>query len=411
MKKRFSGEGFKIAYFDCFSGISGDMCLGALVDTGVSIKRLENELKKIPIKGYRLRVKKVRRAGFRATKVDVIPLSAISHQLSAKKWTDIRKIIKASSLSDEIKQRGLNIFKRLFEAEAKVHGEKFDKVHLHELGAVDCIVDIFGAIIGLDILGIERVYASSVNVGGGLVKTSHGILPVPAPATAEILRNQKSEVRNQIYSDETQFELTTPTGAAIISEISSDFGSMPPMTIEKIGIGAGAKDFKDKANVLRMFIGQTTDYRQQTIDNTITIIETNIDDMNPQIYEYVIEKLFKAGALDVYLTQVIMKKGRPGVKLTVLCNDKEREALTNIILKETTTIGLRFYEAQRKTLKRDIKRIDTEFGKVKFKVSKSGNKTIRITPEYEDCKRLAKKFDMPLIEVMKKGEWGDIDRC
>lgn len=404
----------RIAYFDCFSGISGDMCLGAIVDAGISIKKLENELRKIPIKGFKLRVKKVRRAGFRATKVDVVESSKLKVK-SSNQWKDIEKIIKASSLSDEIRQRGLKIFRRLFEAEANVHGEIFNQVHLHELGAIDCIVDIFGTIIGLDILGIEKVYASPVNIGGGSVKSKHGILPMPAPATAEILRCKMQDTGCKIFSDGTNFELTTPTGAAILKEISSHFGNMPDMTIEKIGVGAGSRDFKDRANVLRLFIGNPppppfSKGRYDSIqrgmgrfsDETVTIIETNIDDMNPQVYEYVIERLFKAGALDVYLTQVIMKKGRPGIKLTVLCGNKEKENLMKIILEETTTIGLRFYEAERRTLKREIKEFDTGLGKVRFKVSKFGDEVIRVAPEYEDCKRLAKKLNLPLLEVLKK---------
>jgi len=407
----------KTAYFDCFSGISGDMCLGALVDAGVSFKKLEQELGKISIKGYTLRAKKVKRAGFRATKVDVIlksevgllrrPAEAGSQKSEVKIWRDIEKIIKKSGLSDNIKQKGLKIFRRLFEAEAKVHGERFDNVHLHELGAVDCIVDILGTLICLDILGIEKVYASPVNIGGGSVKTDHGILPVPAPATVEILRSRKSEVRSQIYSDGTNFELTTPTGAVIIREIASGFGNMPGMSIEKIGIGAGGRDFKDRPNVLRLFVGNTPHPPIPPLPRggnggVIAVIETNIDDMNPQVYEYVMERLFKAGALDVFLTQVIMKKGRPGIKLSVLCNDSDKDSLMKIMFEETTTIGLRFYSAGRKTLGREIKKLNTKFGKINLKLSKLGDKTVRITPEYEDCKRLAKKLNLPLIEVMKK---------
>mgnify|MGYP001584883687 CR=1 FL=1 len=377
------------------------MCLSALVDAGVPIKKLEQELRKIPIKGYKLRAKKVKRAGFRATKVDVLQLSALSSQLSAKKWKDIEKIIKTSRLSENIKQKGLKIFKRLFEAEAKVHGERFDNVHLHELGAVDCIVDIFGTLIAMEILGIEKVYSSPVNLGGGFVKTAHGILPVPAPATLEILSSQRSALSCQLYSDGTNFELTTPTGAVIIRETASGFGNMPGMSVEKIGIGAGGRDFKDKANVLRVFVGELSAISYQLSAPTVTVIETNVDDMNPQVYEYVMERLFKAGALDVYLAQIIMKKGRPGIKLSVLCNDSDKENLMKIMFEETTTIGLRFYSVGRKTLDREIKKLNTKFGKINLKFSKLGDKAVRTTPEYEDCKRLAKKLNLPLLEVIK----------
>ncbi|MDP2276991.1 MAG: nickel pincer cofactor biosynthesis protein LarC, partial [Nitrospirota bacterium] len=302
----------KIAYFDCSSGISGDMCLGALIDAGVPITKLENELRKLRVKGYKLKVKRVKRSGFAATKADVIQNSPPHPPLSkggqrggeAKKWKDIERIIKASSLSESVKQKGLKIFKRLFEAEAKVHGETFNTAHLHELGAVDCIVDIFGTVIGLNLLGIEKVYSSGVNTGSGSVRTKHGILPVPAPATTELLKGIP------VYSDGIDYELTTPTGAVILKEISSSFGSIPDMVIEKIGIGAGNKDFKDKPNVLRILIGNPpsppftkggvvasgdSPRRGKFSGEKVTVIETTIDDMTPQIYEYVMERLIKAG--------------------------------------------------------------------------------------------------------------------
>ena len=398
----------KIAYFDCFSGISGDMCLGAVVDAGVSLKELEKELKKIPIGGYRLTAKKVKKAGFTSTKVDIDVSAQRLAPHALRKWNDIEKIINRSRLSEEIKQRGRRIFKRLFEAEAKVHGGTFERVHLHELGAVDCIVDIFGTIIGLNILGIEKVFSSPINLGSGFVETEAGILPVPTPATVEILK------KVPVYSKDVLFELTTPTGAAIIKEISSGFGDMPPMDIGKIGIGAGNKDFKDRPNILRLFISNPPSPPRPPLskggqrgmggllDENVIVIETNVDDMNPQIYEYAMEKLFMAGALDVYFTQVLMKKGRPGVKMTVLSNKEQLENMIKIVLKETSTIGLRFYEAKRRILHREIKTIDTEFGKVRVKFSRLGDDILKATPEYEDCKRIAKKLNIPLIEVMKK---------
>ena len=393
------------------------MCLGTLVDAGVSLKTLEKELRKIPVSGYRLTSKKVKRSHIAACKVDVIlnpirPKKNRDRDIKLSLWKDVEKTINTSSLSEGIKKQGLNIFKRIFKAEAKVHGESLHTVHLHELGAIDCIVDIFGALIGLDMLGIEQVYASPINLGNGFIKTEHGMLPVPAPATAEILKN------TPVYSRSEPFELTTPTGAAIIKELSAGFGDIPVMEIEKTGIGAGSRDFKDRPNILRLFIGDTQDMDINSFDRrsprfgkgrvsgfsdeTITVIETNIDDMNPQLYEYVMERLFKAGALDVYLTQILMKKGRPGVKLTVLCNEQKRGLLSDIILEETTTIGLRFHKSERKVLHREIKKIDTEFGKVRVKVAKSGTDIIKTTPEYEDCKRIAKKLKIPLIEVMRK---------
>ncbi len=393
-----------IAYFDCFSGVSGDMILGALVDAGVSAKELKNELSRLPIKGYSLNIETVKRAGLSATKVDVVLRQGKGNK--GRKFKDIQKIVKNSSLSKDIKQNGLAIFKRLFEAEAKVHGEKYDRIHLHELGAIDCIVDIFGTLIGFDILGIKRFHSSGINLGSGLVKTEHGILPVPAPATAELLKNAR------VYSSDTGFaasgdppgrELTTPTGAAIVSTLAGGFGPMPCMDVLSVGVGAGNKDLKDKPNALRLFIGQdpVPCGIGQGAEDKVIVIETNIDDMNPQIYEYVIEKLFKAGALDVFLTQVIMKKGRPGIKLTAFCIDDKKEDLMKIILRETTSIGLRFYEAQRKTLHREIKSVDSKFGKINVKISRLGNHILKAAPEYRDCRKIAKKFNVPLLEVIK----------
>ena len=246
------GTALKIAYFDCFSGISGDMCLGALVDAGVSLKNLVRELKKIPVKGYEIHAKKVKRAGVATTKVDVIQKAGSNPpqaEQRATRWKDIEKIIQNSSLSEEIKEKGLKIFGRLFKAEAKVHGETFDSVHLHELGAIDCLIDVFGTIIGLEILEVGKVYSSPVNLGSGFIKTEHGILPVPAPASAEILKGVP------VYSTDINFEFTTPTGAAIVKELSSEFGSIPLMNVETIGFGAGSQNFKDRPNVLRIFIG------------------------------------------------------------------------------------------------------------------------------------------------------------
>ncbi len=402
-----------IAYFDCFSGISGDMILGALVDAGISPGELENQLSCLQVKGYKLRVKKAKRAGLRATKVDVVLKEEGKRQKKeSRKFKDIEKIIRMSTLPIGIKQKGLNIFKRLFKAEAKVHGKKMQNVHLHELAAVDCIVDIFGTLIGLDALGIKTVYSSALNLGSGTMKTEHGLLPVPAPATVELLRGIP------VYSSDISFELTTPTGAVLISSIASKFGPTPNMNISKIGVGAGSKNLKEQPNVLRLLVGQITESctmrnrsghralyhavqgRAQTEDSVV-VIETNIDDMNPQVYEYVIDKLFKTGALDVFLTQVIMKKGRPGIKLTVICSEDKKGKLIDVILKETTSIGLRFYRAERNILQRKIKSINTKFGRVNVKVSELKKKRRKISVEYEDCKKIAKKFNIPLLEVMK----------
>lgn len=385
----------KIAYFDCFAGISGDMYLGALVDAGVGLSDIKKELKKIPIKNYTLTSRKVLRNKISATKVDVI-VKAEGKRLKAegKKWKDIEKIIKTASLSEKIKQKGLHIFKKLFEAEATVHGELFENVHLHELGGTDCIVDIFGTLIGLDILSIERVYASSINLGSGTIKTAHGILPVPAPAAIELLKGYFT------YSTNIPFELTTPTGAAIITGINSTFSSMPVMKIERIGYGAGNKDIATMPNVLRIFIGERTDASEYPeSDSFVTIIETNIDDMNPQIYEDVMDKLFSAGAIDVFLENIIMKKGRPAIKLTIIANEQDIELLTNILFEETTTVGLRFYGAQRKTLNRETKKIRTKYGDIRVKISRLKGNIVNTSFEYEDLRAISKKTKLPIKKI------------
>ncbi|MBS1233034.1 MAG: hypothetical protein H6R42_688 [Nitrospirae bacterium] len=385
----------KIAFFDCFSGISGDMCLGAIVDAGIPLKELEKELQKISVTGYRLSMKKVDRGHLKACKVAVEVKAGLEVQ-DRRTWKDVRKIIQASALPQDIKQKGLSVFKTIFEAEAKVHGGTFQTVHLHELGAIDCMIDVFGTIIGLNLLGVKRILSSPVNLGSGFVKTKTGMLPVPAPATAEILKNVP------VYSHYVHTELTTPTGAALIKGLSSGQGDMPVMDVEKIGIGAGNRDIVHWPNVLRIFIG-TSDSPDKTAtpDEKVIVIETNIDDMNPQVFEHVIAMLYKAGALDVYLTQVIMKKGRPGVKLTALCDESRKEALMKIILRETSSIGLRYYETRRSVMQREIQTVNTQFGTVRVKVASLGGKIIKAAPEYEDCRKIARQNNIPLIEVMK----------
>ncbi|MFZ5907147.1 MAG: nickel pincer cofactor biosynthesis protein LarC [Nitrospirota bacterium] len=390
----------KIAYFDCFSGISGDMCLGALVDAGVPLPKLKRELKNIPVQGYRLVSKRVKRAELSATKIDVVCRKSTGNPV--RNYNDVMTIIKKSSLSPDIKQKGRRIFERLFRAEAKVHGISVRKVHLHELSAADCIADIFGTLIGLSLLGIEQVFSSPIEVGGGLVETEHGTLPVPAPATIEILKDLP------VYSTGIPYEMTTPTGAVIIREIASGFTGMPCMEVTATGIGAGGRNLRRWPNVLRLVIGNQFSVAATGMppggpsEDRITVIETNIDDMNPQLFEYVMEKLFQSGALDVFLTQILMKKGRPGVKLSVLCRNPQRQTLIGIILEETSSIGVRFYETGRIVLERTIQHRDTEFGKIRVKYSSLGGKVLKATPEYEDCKKIARKLGIPLMHILKR---------
>jgi uncharacterized protein (TIGR00299 family) protein len=381
----------RIAYFDCFSGVSGDMCLGALVDAGVPLKGIEEELKNLPVGGYRLSAKKVKRSGLAATKVDVAVSGASKRP--AMRWADIDRVIEDSSLSGTLKEKGRKIFRLIFSAEARVHGERLKKVHLHELGAVDCLVDIFGTLIGLELLGIKKAFASALNLGSGLVRTDHGLLPVPAPATAELVRGVP------VYSSNIPFELTTPTGAALMRTLSESFGEMPLFAPERTGTGAGSREMERFPNVLRLFIGEM----KPSPAGRVTVIETNIDDMNPQVYGYLMERLMGMGALDVFLTNVMMKKMRPGIKLSVLCAHEDREALIDTILKETTSIGVRYYETPRVTMKREMNAVKTKFGTVMVKVSK-GRHAEKSVPEYEDCRKIAQESGAPLIEVMEEAK-------
>jgi hypothetical protein len=380
----------KTAYFDCFSGISGDMTLGALMDAGVSIDTLRAGLAKLSLPGYELKAEKVNRSGIAATKAHVI---IDRKNQKSRHLSDIMDIIEGSSLSQTVKEKSGRIFRRMAAAEAKVHGTIPDKIHFHEVGAVDAVVDIVGSVIGLDHLGITQIITSSINVGSGTVHTSHGIFPIPAPATAELLKGIP------FYQSSTQFELATPTGAAIISTLSNSFGPLP--TIDHIAHGAGDKDFSDRPNILRLMIGELVANYEE---DTSIVIETNIDDMSPQVYDYIIERLMEQGAQDVYLSPIIMKKGRPAILLSVLTERSKTDALLDIVFHETTSIGARIQEVGRKKLRREIKEVDTVYGRVGVKVSKRGNEILTVTPEYDDCRRIAEEKKVPLKKVMDEAK-------
>jgi len=368
------------------------MFLGALVDAGVPLKEIRRELGKLRLQGYALRETKVKRAGLAATKIDVV-VKAAGHGFAGRGWKGIQKIIRESLLPEDIKKQGYQTFKNLFAAEAKVHGRPLHATHLHELGCVDCLVDIFGTLIGLSFLGVKKLFASPVNVGSGTTRTVHGMMPVPAPAAAEILKGIPC------YASGPSFELATPTGAVLLRTLSAGFNSLPLFVTNTVGVGAGDADPENWPNVLRIMIGEAS---QEMQNETITVIETNIDDMNPQVYEYVMEMLFDHGALDVFLTPVIMKKSRPGTLLSVLCSSNRKNELIDIILKETTTIGVRFSEAGRVTMKREMQHMQTRYGKVRIKVSSFGDSISRVIPEYEDCRRLSQNANIPLSEIMKE---------
>jgi uncharacterized protein (TIGR00299 family) protein len=379
-----------LAYFDCFSGISGDMTLGALVDAGVGIDVLRAELEKLNLPGYEITALKVMRSGISATKVHVC---LDGQEQPARRLADIRTLLEASALSAPIRQKSIGIFERLADVEARVHGTTPDKVHFHEVGAVDAIVDIVGSVIGLEMLGITAVVGSAVNVGSGTIRTEHGTLPVPAPATAELLKGIPS------YGSPIPFELATPTGAVILSTLASSFGPMPRMRVNRVAYGAGNKDIEGQPNVLRLMIGEPAAAYDE---DSSMLIETNIDDMNPQVYDYLVDKLMQQGAQDAYLTPIIMKKSRPAVMLSVLTDASSADRVVDTIFRETTSIGIRLNEVARRKLSREIREIETLYGKIRIKVSRQGEEILTATPEYEDCRRIAEEKQVPLKDVMEK---------
>ena len=385
----------KLAYFDCFSGISGDMTLGALVDAGCSVDLLRSELQGLQVRGWTLSAEKVRKDGVSATYVRV----QTEEQQAHRSLSTILDILKNSKLAATVRDRASAIFQRLGEAEAYVHDAPIETVHFHEVGAVDAIVDIVGACIGFEALAIERFVCSTLNVGGGTAKMAHGILPVPAPATARLLQGAPT------YSNGVQRELVTPTGAAIVATLCDTFGAQPAMSVSAIGYGAGSADLETQPNVMRMMIGEAADKTAtagNSHDEEISIIEANLDDMNPQIYGYVVEKALLAGALDVYTTALQMKKNRPGTLLTMLCRPQDTEALMALIFAETTTFGIRTYRAQRRALAREWVNVSTPYGSVRIKLSRSNGHILHAAPEYDDCRKLAVEKEVPLQRVISE---------
>jgi uncharacterized protein (TIGR00299 family) protein len=382
----------KLAYFDCFSGISGDMTLGALVDAGFPADQLRAELKALQVPGWELTAEKVWKNGMSATHVCV----ATSDQQKHRSLATILEIIKNSQLAPQVRERASAIFQKLGEAEAHVHDAPLEKVHFHEVGAIDAIVDIVGACIGFQALGIERFASSPLNVGGGTAKMAHGILPVPAPATARLLQGAPT------YSNGVQSELVTPTGAAIVATLCDSFGPQLPMSVSAIGYGAGTTDLEGQPNVFRIMIGEATEKNISAADEEISIIEANLDDMNPQIYGYVVEKALLAGALDVYTTALQMKKNRPGTLLTILCRPPDTEALMSLLFAETTTFGIRTHRAQRRALPREWVNVSTSFGDVRIKLSRSNGHIQHAAPEYDDCRKLAVEKQVPLQQVINE---------
>jgi uncharacterized protein (TIGR00299 family) protein len=431
-------------YFDCFSGVSGDMIIGALLDLGVDFNTLQTELQKLHLPGYQLRWEKVSRAHISGTKFHVAlnqnnhahaenhehPHSheqhehshahhhehhehshehehehsqehehEHSHEHEQRKLSEISALLAASDLSDWVKETAQDIFYRLAVAEGKVHGIAPTEVHFHEVGAIDAIVDIVGACIGFELLGVELFLCSPLHVGQGFIECAHGSFPVPAPGTLELLKGAP------IYSTDIEGELVTPTGAAIVSTLCEDYVQLPEIKTKSIGYGAGSRDIEGFPNMLRLLYGDlksTEEADTSTIAaqaETILVIEANIDDMNPQVYGYLMDLLLAEGALDIFYTPIQMKKNRPGILLTVLTPRSEFEKMIALLFRETTTIGLRYYETNRRVLTRDTVMVQTDYGAVGIKIALEGSEIINAMPEYEDCSKLAKAADIPLANV------------
>lgn len=379
----------KIGYFDCIAGASGDMILGSLLDCGLDFDYLKKELEKLHLKDYTIKKYTNQKKGISGTKFQVSVKKGHHH----RGLHDILDIIDKSDLNKKVKSHSKKIFTNLARAESKIHAKSVDEIHFHEVGAVDAIIDITGAAIGFDYLNIEKIAVSKIHIGTGTLKCAHGILPVPAPATLELLASIP------VCSTNIEQELITPTGAAILATLGTHFGGMPAMTIAKTGYGLGSRDL-EIPNILRLTIGnETTKYEHDVVQ----MIETNIDDMNPQFYEHLMDTLFKNGAKDVFLTSVIMKKNRPGIMLNVLADPSNVDLLTEIVFNQTTTLGVRISEIKKRSiLHRENITVDTPWGNVGVKIRTLGKNNKSVSPEYDDCKKIARKKNIPIHIVYDK---------
>jgi uncharacterized protein (TIGR00299 family) protein len=376
------------AFVDCFAGISGDMLLGALIDAGAPVDNLLYGLETLPISGWELKIERVRKGAIAATSVSVI----VNGKQPERHLSDIESIVLASQLPEKVKEQSLKVFRLLAEAEAKVHGIGVNEVHFHEVGAVDSIVDIVGSVYALHLLGVQSVYASALPFSRGRVKTLHGDLPVPAPATMELLCGVPT------YPLDIEVELVTPTGAALLKALANEFGMPPPFTPRKVGYGAGKRDLPFP-NVLRVIVGDMPDNVALERERLV-VVETNLDDMTGEMAGFAMERLLTAGVRDVWVVPAQMKKNRPAIVLSVLCDHEKLPTVLQILLRETTTLGVRVQEVERLCLPREIWEVTTPYGTVKVKVAKLGDEILNIAPEYEDCRRLALERGVPLKEVM-----------
>ncbi len=390
-----------VLYLDCFAGASGDMVLGALIDAGLPLDTLREGLGRLPIAGYELGVDRVPRAGITASKLRVIEETA-SHPAGGapthghhahRPVGEITRLVEGSTLPDTVKARAVGLFRRLAAVEARIHGVDVDEVHLHEVGALDSIVDIVGAVYGFDWFGADRIVASPLNLGQGTVDCQHGTLPVPAPATAALVEGVP------VYAEGARAELLTPTGALLVTGHATSYGPVPPMTIRAIGYGAGDRDLPGRPNVLRVLVGETDDAAATRAIERVVVIQTEIDDMNPQIFGVLMERLYAAGALDVYFAAVQMKKNRPGTLVTAVARADRREALHDVLFRETTTLGVRYQEVAREALERSQVEVETPIGPVRFKVARRGDAEVNAAPEFDDCLRLASAHGLTLKDV------------
>jgi pyridinium-3,5-bisthiocarboxylic acid mononucleotide nickel chelatase len=377
----------RIAYFDCFSGVSGDMILGALIDAGADLHKLESELGKLKISGFTLKAEKTTRRGISGTRFFVDQ----DHSHAERHLTDIERIVDNSGLADDIKTMAKTIFRDLAHVEAKIHNTDPGDVHFHEIGGLDSIVDVVGSLIVMKMLGIEAMYASRIPVGTGFVECDHGLLPLPAPATLELLKGIP------VHASSIEKELVTPTGIAILKHVVQSFGTIPEMKIERIGYGAGTRDLKIP-NLLRVWIGET-EVKEEYEEDEVILIETNIDNMNPEILGYALERLLERGALDAFMTPIFMKKNRPGTLLSVLITPDRLDETISTIFAETASLGVRFRRLERRKLPREQITVETSFGPVRVKVSQVDTGKRIISPEYEDCREIAARMGIPLRKV------------
>jgi pyridinium-3,5-bisthiocarboxylic acid mononucleotide nickel chelatase len=390
-----------VLYFDCFSGAAGDMILGALIDAGVPLEAVRGALGSLAIEPDVVWTERVSRAGILATKFCVKGEDGGEHAHPHRHLKGIYKLIDGSALSDAGKTRAKELFERLGRAEAEIHGTTMEKVHLHEVGALDSIIDIVGSVFALEWLAVDVIVSSPLNVGSGMVRAAHGLYPVPAPATMKLLAGAP------IYAGRQEAELVTPTGALLVSSYAKEYGPVPPMRVRKIGYGAGTREFNDTPNVVRVLLG---DGDRPMSAHSVVVMECEIDDMNPQIFGVLMDRLLGDGALDVFYTPVQMKKNRPGTLLTIVAPPERRERLAATVFTETTTIGLRYREMMRECLEREIVTVPTPLGPVRFKVARRDGQVVNASPEFDDCVRIAVQRGVPLKDVQAAALKAYLDR-